>query len=113
MMQSRKRQAALQKLLGKSLQLNEYEQLLAANVVRADAIDVTMNDVMGLSKLIQDLQLKVCGWLAAWHTQPDCMVVVVIGGDGDGDGSGGLCGAVEGASEYGYHYGHSLSLSQS
>jgi hypothetical protein len=35
-------------MLGRSLELNEYEQLLASNVINPADIDVALEDVSGL-----------------------------------------------------------------
>lgn len=45
--------------LGRSLNLNEYEQMLAANVMNPDSIDVTFDDISGMDHMIQDMELKV------------------------------------------------------
>mmetsp|Transcript_2185 Transcript_2185/g.3592 ORF Transcript_2185/g.3592 Transcript_2185/m.3592 type:complete len:435 (-) Transcript_2185:462-1766(-) len=56
---SKKRAALLSQMLGRHLVLNEFEQLLAANVVNPVSIDVNLSDVSGLDDLIQELELKV------------------------------------------------------
>uniref|UniRef100_A0A7R9V8S0 AAA+ ATPase domain-containing protein n=1 Tax=Chlamydomonas euryale TaxID=1486919 RepID=A0A7R9V8S0_9CHLO len=57
--QAKKRAAFLQKALGKSVELNEFEQLLAANVMNPKTIDVAMDEVSGLDGIVQELELKV------------------------------------------------------
>jgi len=57
--QARKRSAFLKKQLGRSIDLNEYEQLLAANVMNPEHIDVSMDDVSGLDDIVRELEEKV------------------------------------------------------
>ncbi|KIY98999.1 hypothetical protein MNEG_8966 [Monoraphidium neglectum] len=55
-----KRQALLLKQrLGRSLVLNEYEQLLAASVLNPHQIDVSLDDVGGLDGVKRDMRLRV------------------------------------------------------
>ncbi|KAI8462349.1 MAG: P-loop containing nucleoside triphosphate hydrolase protein [Monoraphidium minutum] len=55
-----KRQGALLKQrLGRSLVLNEYEQLLASNVLNPHHIDVTLDDIGGLEGVKRDMRLRV------------------------------------------------------
>ncbi|GIL64536.1 hypothetical protein Vafri_18427 [Volvox africanus] len=57
--QARKRAAFLKQHLGRSLELNEFEQLLAAQVVNPDHIEVEMQDVSGLESIVSDLETKL------------------------------------------------------
>ncbi|GFR47409.1 hypothetical protein Agub_g9126 [Astrephomene gubernaculifera] len=57
--QAKKRSAFLKQHLGRSLDLNEYEQLLAAQVMNPDHIEVEMQDVSGLDSIVSDLETKV------------------------------------------------------
>ncbi|KAJ9506290.1 hypothetical protein QJQ45_000083 [Haematococcus lacustris] len=57
--QASKRIKFLRKMLGKQLDLNEYEQLLAVNVVNPAHIDESIDDISGLDDLIQELEMKV------------------------------------------------------
>ncbi|GIL75574.1 hypothetical protein Vretimale_15180 [Volvox reticuliferus] len=57
--QARKRAAFLKQQLGRSLELNEFEQLLAAQVVNPDHIEVEMQDVSGLESIVADLETKL------------------------------------------------------
>ncbi|GAX73233.1 hypothetical protein CEUSTIGMA_g686.t1 [Chlamydomonas eustigma] len=56
---AKKRAAFLKKSLGKALELDEFEQLLAANVINPRHIDVTIEEVNGLDNIVQELELKV------------------------------------------------------
>ncbi|GLI61849.1 hypothetical protein VaNZ11_004357 [Volvox africanus] len=57
--QARKRAAFLKQHLGRSLELNEFEQLLAAQVINPDHIEVEMQDVSGLESIVSDLETKL------------------------------------------------------
>ncbi|GLC35438.1 hypothetical protein PLESTB_000207100 [Pleodorina starrii] len=57
--QAKKRAAFLKQQLGRALELNEFEQLLAAQVVNPDHIEVEMQDVSGLESIVADLETKV------------------------------------------------------
>eukprot|EP00967_Tisochrysis_lutea_P128999 scaffold221370_cov21-Tisochrysis_lutea.AAC.1 len=57
--QARKRAAFLKEHLGRDLQLDEYEQLLAAQVINPRKIEVELGHVSGLDDLIQELEAKV------------------------------------------------------
>eukprot|EP00191_Tetraselmis_sp_GSL018_P005494 CAMPEP_0177602256 /NCGR_PEP_ID=MMETSP0419_2-20121207/14756_1 /TAXON_ID=582737 /ORGANISM="Tetraselmis sp., Strain GSL018" /LENGTH=480 /DNA_ID=CAMNT_0019095697 /DNA_START=251 /DNA_END=1691 /DNA_ORIENTATION=- len=56
---AKKRKQALQKRLGMQIEMNEYEQLLAADVVNPDCIDVTLYDIGGLDPIIDSLYNKI------------------------------------------------------
>jgi len=56
---ARKRAAFLKEHLGRDLQLDEYEQLLAAQVINPRKIEVELGHVSGLDDLIQELEAKV------------------------------------------------------
>ena len=56
---AKKRAAALRKQLGRAVALNEYEQLLAVNVMNPDRIDVTLDDGSGLEHLVHEMEVKV------------------------------------------------------
>eukprot|EP00201_Polytomella_parva_P023392 CAMPEP_0175049180 /NCGR_PEP_ID=MMETSP0052_2-20121109/6597_1 /TAXON_ID=51329 ORGANISM="Polytomella parva, Strain SAG 63-3" /NCGR_SAMPLE_ID=MMETSP0052_2 /ASSEMBLY_ACC=CAM_ASM_000194 /LENGTH=474 /DNA_ID=CAMNT_0016313317 /DNA_START=91 /DNA_END=1518 /DNA_ORIENTATION=+ len=57
--QARKRSLFLRQRLGRNLELNEYEMILAANVMNPNDIDVEMSDVKGLDHIIDEIELKV------------------------------------------------------
>ncbi|KAG2452360.1 hypothetical protein HYH02_003382 [Chlamydomonas schloesseri] len=57
--QAKKRAAFLKRHLGRTLELNEFEQLLAAQVMNPDHIEVEMGDVSGLEDIVADLETKV------------------------------------------------------
>jgi len=57
--QAKKRSAFLKQVLGRALDLNEFEQLLAANVINPAHIDTSVDDVCGLDGLVQELEMKV------------------------------------------------------
>ena len=53
--QAKKRAAFLKQALGRTVELNEFEQLLAANVVNPSHIDVTIEEVNGLDKIVEEM----------------------------------------------------------
>lgn len=53
--QAKKRAACLRLQLGRTLELNEFEQLLATQVINPHHIEVQMQDVSGLESIIADL----------------------------------------------------------
>lgn len=53
--QAKKRAALVKQRLGRPLDLNEYEELLVANVINPADIDVSLEDVSGLDHIVQDL----------------------------------------------------------
>ncbi|KAG2483064.1 hypothetical protein HYH03_018047 [Edaphochlamys debaryana] len=57
--QAKKRAAFLKEHLGRTLELNEFEQLLAAQVMNPAHIEVEMQDVSGLEDIVTDLEKKV------------------------------------------------------
>ncbi|EFJ50124.1 hypothetical protein VOLCADRAFT_73960 [Volvox carteri f. nagariensis] len=57
--QAKKRAAFLKQQLGRALELNEFEQLLAAQVINPEHIEVEMQDVSGLESIVADLEMKL------------------------------------------------------
>jgi len=57
--QAKRRGDALSRRLGRKLVLNEFEQLLAANVLNPELIDVTLDDVGGLDAAKREIRTKV------------------------------------------------------
>jgi hypothetical protein len=52
---AKKRAAFLKKSLGRALELDEFEQLLAANVINPKHIDATIEEVNGLDDIVKEL----------------------------------------------------------
>lgn len=57
--QAKKQAAHLRKKLGRALVLNEFEQLLAVNVMNPAHIEVDVAEISGLDHIIEELQLRV------------------------------------------------------
>jgi SpoVK/Ycf46/Vps4 family AAA+-type ATPase len=57
--QAKRRGEALSRRLGRKLVLNEFEQLLAANVLNPQLIDVSLDDVGGLENAKAEIRTKV------------------------------------------------------
>jgi SpoVK/Ycf46/Vps4 family AAA+-type ATPase len=56
---AKRRGEALSRRLGRKLVLNEFEQLLAANVLNPQLIDVSLDDVGGLDSCKAEIRTKV------------------------------------------------------
>eukprot|EP00803_Ostreobium_quekettii_P001113 evm.model.scf_427.2 EVM.evm.TU.scf_427.2 scf_427:21425-24896(-) len=57
--EARRKAAELRGRLGRAVRLNEYEQLIAANVVNPKRLPIAMSDVYGLEEQIEELRFQV------------------------------------------------------